>query len=304
MHVFRQPLVILVAGALIISFSGVFVKISQVHPTVSAFYRVFIGCIFLSLACWIKGEFRTRGAKDNALALVCGLVFGLDLLCWHLSIQYVGPGLATVLGNCQVFILALAGWLFFKEKLGIFFALSLPLAFAGLFMVIGLDRAELSREYLIGVGFGVLTAVFYGGFLLLLRYIQSEKADPDKGRSRNRKGGSIFYYQVVVTASCSVFLAGVIFATGQSFGIPSSSSFFSLLGLGGLSQALAWAMIANALPRVEASRAGLVLLLQPALSFVWDVAFFQRLTGVMGWAGVAMVLGAIYLGMIDRKNNA
>jgi hypothetical protein len=35
-------------------------------------------------------------------------------------------------------------------------------------------------------------------------------------------------------------------------------------------------LIAGALPRVSATETGLALLLQPTLSFVWDVLFFAR----------------------------
>lgn len=290
-QVFKYPLPpvpVLLTGAVIISFSSVFVKLSQVHPMVSAFYRVFFGCIFLAIACAIKGEFKKRRIKNNLLAVVCGLVFSVDLFCWHFSIDYIGPGLATILGNCQVFILALAGWLLYKEYLGFWFLVSLPLAFCGLFLVIGLDGAQLTPQYLLGVGLGILTAISYGIFLLLIRHIQSEGDGP------------VFYYQVVLTAACSFFLGLVVLGSGHSFAIPSLASLFALVGLGGLSQALAWAMISHCLARVNASRAGLILLLQPALSFVWDVVLFDRQTGAMGWMGVTMVLAAIYLGMGNR----
>jgi drug/metabolite transporter (DMT)-like permease len=42
---------------------------------------------------------------------------------------------------------------------------------------------------------------------------------------------------------------------------------------------------------------GLILLLQPSLSFVWDVIIFQRETSMVNWLGVFMVLAAIYIGM-------
>ncbi len=289
---FKHPVTGVVLGALIISFSGVFVKVSQVHPMVSAFYRVFFGCLFLALACGVKKEFKKQPLKNSVLAAVCGVVFSLDLFFWHFSIEYIGPGLATILGNCQVFILALAGWLLYKERLNLLFVLSLPLALFGLYMIIGLDGAELTPKYLTGIGFGVLTAISYGAFLLLIRYVQSGK------------GGPVFYYQVIMTAAASLFLGGVILGTGHSFAIPNFGSLAALLGLGGLSQALAWAMISYCLPGVDASRAGLVLLLQPALSFVWDVLLFNRETGVMGWLGVAMVLAAIYMGMGIRKTKS
>ncbi|MBU0969877.1 MAG: DMT family transporter [Proteobacteria bacterium] len=291
---YKNPMPVLITGAILISFSGVFVKTSQVHPLVSAFYRVFFGCLFLTWACWIKKEFKPKHLKKNLLAILCGLVFSLDLFCWHMSIQYVGPGLATILGNCQVFVLAMVGWLVFKERLGTWFVFSVPLAFLGLFMVIGLEVNQLSPDYILGLGYGLLTAVCYSIFLLLLRHVQSDDSTT-KG-----SGGAVFYYQVVLTAACSFFLGAAVIFFGHSFSIPTEISLFSLLGLGFLSQAFAWGMISNSLPGVPASRAGLILLLQPALSFVWDVLFFNRQTGIEGWAGVIMVLTAIYLGMAGR----
>ncbi|WDP88103.1 MAG: DMT family transporter [Desulfobacter sp.] len=283
----------LFVGALIISFSSVFVKISQVNPMVSAFYRVLFGCLFLSLACAVKKEFKKASLKNSLLAVACGLIFSIDLFCWHFSIEYVGPGLATILGNCQVFILALAGWLLFKEPLGALFLLALPMALAGLYLIIGVDMNQLSPQYFLGVGLGIVTAISYGGFLLMIRHVQSDQK------------GLVFYYQVIVTGSCSVFLGIVVVGSGHSFVIPNMGSLASLLGLGGLSQALAWAMIGFCLPRVDASRAGLALLLQPALSFVWDVVFFSRQTGGAGWIGVALVLAAIYMGMVyGRKKSS
>lgn len=286
---FRRPVVVLFSGAMIISFSSVFVKVSQVSPMVSAFYRVALGCFFLGIACWVRGEFRGHGLKSSLLAALAGAVFSIDLLCWHFSIDFIGPGLSTILGNCQVFILALAGWLIYKERPGLCFILSLPMAMAGLYMIIGLDNVALTSRYLAGVGLGVLAAASYGAFLLLIRHVQSKD-----GKS------PLFYNQVLVTASCAFCLGLVVVGTGHSFAIPSLSSLAALLGLGGVSQALAWALIAYYLPRVEASRAGLILLLQPTLSFVWDVVFFDRQTGTMGWIGVAVVLTAIYLGMTRR----
>jgi drug/metabolite transporter (DMT)-like permease len=63
---------------------------------------------------------------------------------------------------------------------------------------------------------------------------------------------------------------------------------------------IGWIMITNALPRVRTSRIGLILLLQPSLSFIWDVVFFQRPTSPVNWLGVSMVLAAIYLGMARK----
>lgn len=285
-----QPVTALTLGAVIISFSSVFVRAAHVPSSVSAFYRVAFGAVFLVLACILKKEFKPRRLKNNLLAVLCGIVFGLDLWVWHLSILYVGPGLATILSNCQVFVLTLAGVFLFKEKIGWVFVLSLPMAFLGLFLIVGVDMGHLTRDHLIGIGFGLTTALFYSIFLLVLRQIQSDQDD-----------FSLFYYLMVVSVASALFLGGKIYMSTDSFAIPDVITLVWLICLGLFSQTIAWVMISNALPKVNASFAGLILLLQPTLSFVWDVIFFDRITGPAGWAGVVVVLSAIYFGMTGKK---
>jgi drug/metabolite transporter (DMT)-like permease len=62
-------------------------------------------------------------------------------------------------------------------------------------------------------------------------------------------------------------------------------------------------LIANALPAMLASLSGFILLLQPALEFVWDVAIFQRPTSLTNWIGVCIVLFAIYFGSVKPSQS-
>jgi drug/metabolite transporter (DMT)-like permease len=86
----------------------VFVKLATIAPTSSAFYRCAIGAILLAACFWGRGrELWARGRGMWMLALAA-LFFALDLVAWHRSIVFVGPGLATLLANFQAFVLALA----------------------------------------------------------------------------------------------------------------------------------------------------------------------------------------------------
>jgi drug/metabolite transporter (DMT)-like permease len=87
---------------------------------------------------------------------------------------------------------------------------------------------------------------------------------------------------------------------GDSFTIPDFKSLLSLLGLGLFSQTIGWVLIANALPKIRASFTGLILLLQPALAFIWDVLIFDRPTDLLNWTGVALTLAAIYMGLTGK----
>ena len=59
-------------------------------------------------------------------------------------------------------------------------------------------------------------------------------------------------------------------------------------------------MISTGLPKFPASKAGLILLLQPTCAFIWDILFFARPTGAVEGLGAAITLGAIYLGLTRR----
>ena len=72
----------------------------------------------------------------------------------------------------------------------------------------------------------------------------------------------------------------------------------------GLSQVVGWLLITNALPGIRASLSGLILLLQPALAFVWDVLLFQRPTTAVNWLGVGLTMAAIYLGAVNTSKQA
>ena len=277
----------LVIGAVMISFSGVWVELSHVTPTVSAFYRVFFGSIVLVAAALFRREVLWHGKRHLLLGFICGALFAVDLTFYHYSIIYVGPGLGTILPNFQVFILAMVGIYFFKEKVRVLLLISIPLAFCGLFLIVGIDWGQLGRLDKIGVYFGLAAAVCYAAFLLSLRKLQGDQA-----------GLTFFYVLMVVSVMASAFLALEVFRTGDTLRIPDMQSLFSLAALGLFSQVVGWILITNALPKIQASLSGFILLLQPALAFVWDVLLFRRPTSLLNWAGVVIVLVAIYLGSI------
>lgn len=276
----------IVTGAVFISFSGVWVAWSQVDPMVSAFYRVLFGVLFLAPVCLIKDKIQRISPKTSLLIILCGLCFAADLYCWHISIVYVGPGLATILGNFQVFALTIVSLLFFGQPIRALFLVSLPLAFTGLLLIIGINWSSLPEHYQLGVYFGLATAIFYVFFILSLRKIQQIE-----------KNISFLYTLLLVSLATSVVLALLLIISGISFKIPNLYSLGSLVGLGLFSQTIGWAYITKSLPLVMPSMAGLILLLQPSLAFFWDVLIFERPTSAMQWLGVLIVLTAIYLGM-------
>lgn len=282
---FRNPRVRLFAGAVLISFSPVLVRLVSVSPTTSGFYRLILGGIALALFLLLTGR-KLSFSKTAWIALIgSAIFFAADLWFWHRSIIHVGPGLATLLANFQVFFMTAAGVLLLGQRPSEMQLLAIPLAMIGLAMIIGLDWQGLQEDYRIGVIFGLLTAVCYAGYLLTMRQARmgSRYAVPSR---------EIAVFSLIAAS----ILGGVAIAEGESLAIPSMNDAIWLACYGILIHAVGLMFIASSLAKVTTTQIGIALLLQPSLSFTWDILFFDRPLTVLEGFGAAIVLTAIYLG--------
>lgn len=281
---YRSAFLRMLAGAALISTTSIFVRYAHVAPTVSAFYRLAFGGAMLLGLLVVRGEWKRFGLRDALWLLVPALAFAVDLIMWHRSIHYIGPGLATLIGNFQVFVMALAGVVFYREKLGWRFAIGLALAVFGLWLIVGQGWSELSADYRLGVLLGVLTGIAYAIYMLTQRRAQLRR--PALTPQAALCGVSLI---------CAAMLAVAVVAEGQSFAIPDAQSWAALLALAFFGQVLGWVLISQAMPVLPASLVGLLLLLQPALSFVLDVTLFARPTALTDWIGLALSLLGIFV---------
>ncbi len=283
----------LVIGAIMISFSAVFVKLVHVPPTTSGFYRVFFGGLILLVFMLLRRERLSLKPRALLVLTLAAFFFALDLFLWHRSILYIGPGIATLLANFQVFVLAAVGVLFLHEKLTLPQWLAILLAMAGLVLLVGADWAHVSPEYRYGVVLSLLAAVSYAGYLLALRSSRSGAA-----------GSSPYAVITVVSLITAAILAVSMGVEGASFAIPSWADGGWLLLYGLVPQVLGWVLISSSMSKVGASQVGLVLLLQPACAFIWDGVFFGRRFSAVEISGAVITLVAIYLGTLKSRKTS
>lgn len=284
----------IIFGAAMVSFTSVLVELAHVGPTVSAFYRMFFGGTILLVISLIRRDKLWYGIKSLAIPFLCAFLFSLDLFFWHRSINFVGPGLATILGNMQVFFVAILAVWFLKEKLGWRRIVAIPFAVVGLFLIVRTGWGQEGGAVKLGVLYGLLTALCYAFYILTLRKSQS---------AEQKLKYSLFANMTWICLISTVLLGITVWIEpGAHFGIPDLQTWGALIGLGIMGQVLGWVFISKGLPDVDASIAGLALLLQPALAFMWDILFFGRPTTALEYVGAAVVLGAIYLGASRSKS--
>ena len=229
---------------------------------------------------------RLQLTKRVWLLLAAGAVFfALDLWFWHRSINYIGPGLSTLLANFQVFFMMAAGVLLLGQKPRLVQVIAVPLALVGLGMIVGFDWQSLPADYRLGVILGLLTAVAYAGYMLTMRVART--GSPHRLPTR----------EVAIVSLGSAAILGVSALTeGVSLAVPTATDAAWLLAYGLVSHCLGLLFIASSLPKVSTTEAGLALLLQPTLSFAWDVLFFARPLTATELVGAAIALLAIYMG--------
>ena len=274
-------------GAMLLSTTSIFVVLAQVAPTVSAFYRMlFGGAMLLGWVVLTRRWVRIRW-RDLTLALLPALGFSLDLIFWHRSILWVGPGVATLLTTFQVFLMALVGWWVYRERLGRWFVPGLAVALAGLWLLVGAHWSLFDARHRLGVWLGLASGVAYTLYLLSFRRALS---------------GHTALSAAQFLGLMSLLSAGLLLAwgglEGDTFALTTARSWSALLALGFFGQVIAWLLMVRAMPLLPASLVGLLLLLQPALAFVLDVLLFKRPTGAGDWLGLALALAGILLGTL------
>lgn len=284
-----RPLATLVVGAACISFAPILVKVLMrggIGPTAIGFWRCALGTVVLAALARGRGASLRLPRRAAWFAAAAGLAFFADLAVWHRAIRDAGAGLATILGNMQVFLTALLSWWLFRERIGARFAAAAVAAISGVVLLVGVGSGvELSGAYLRGVGLGLLTALLYATFLLAMRASGSASG-----------GGSTLAVMTWMSAFATVPL-GLLTVVEDGPAVPVGWAAWSAVwGLAILAQSFGWWSISRALPRVPGATAGLLLLLQPVLATVWGAVLFDETLTVLQGVGAAVTLAAIYAG--------
>jgi drug/metabolite transporter (DMT)-like permease len=260
----------------------------DVGYTAAAFWRVTLALPVLGLF-WFPQRDRDLSATRLRWLWLAGAFFAADLAVWHQSIRFTSVANATLLANlAPVFVTAGSVWLF-KEKIGGRFVGGLALALAGSCLLVA-SSFTISLRTVGGDVLGMITAVFYAGYLLTV--------------SHQRKQASTLELMWWSTLACAVVLLPVTLATGESLWPVSARGWAVLLGLAMVSQVAGQGLIAWAMAHLPASFSSVSLLVQPVAAAILAWVLLSEPFGALQALGGAIVLGGIVicrLAMV-RKN--
>jgi len=241
------------------------------------------------LAAVERRRLGSRTARQRRLALASGVFLAIDLVAWHYSIEAVGAGLATVLANLQVVLVALSAWLALGERPRPRVLVAVPVVLVGVVLISGVvGEGAYGEDPPLGVAFGVGTAIAYTGFILLLRQ-----------GSRGYPGPAGPLFDATVATTVAALAIGL--AVGDVDLVPSWPSHAWLVALALTSQVLGWLLISTSLPRLPAALTGVLLTVQPVGSVALGVLLLAEAPSAWQVGGVAVIVGGILLATVRRR---
>ena len=292
----QAGLLALFAGAFCIATSAIWVRLSELGPVATAFWRVALALPLLwAWACAVSVSANAEAGRRFRWPLAAaGACFAGDLALWHGSIVLTSVANATLLANFAPIFVTLAVWLIFGRKPSGRFVAALAVALAGTVVLVGasmgaqagmpasgrIPAADGSLR-LVGDALGIGTAMFYAAYQLFV--------------SRVRSSVSTASVMAWSSLACATLLLPIAVASGETL-LPSSLYGWGILaGLALTSHVAGQSLIAYAIAHLSPTLASVGLLLQPvvAAAFAWQL--LGEPVGTMQVVGGTIVLAGIWL---------
>ncbi|OAP44111.1 DMT family transporter [Sinorhizobium saheli] len=274
----------LLLGGVAIGGSPIFVRLSEVGPMATAFWRVALALIPLVAWSQLRNgavvDRRPEGLSDYALLVLPGVFLAVDLGAWHLSLTMTSVANATLLANLAPVFVTLASWVLFRSRVSPLFLAGLVTAVAGVVVLKG-GPAALGGGDLAGDSIAIVAAMFYAGYILAI------------GRLRSRF--STNRIMIWSTASAAVCILPMTLLAEPSLLPPSAFGWAMLLGLALVSHAGGQVAITYALAYLPPAFSSLTLLLQPVVAAMLAWGLLSEPVGLLQAIGGTVVLIGILI---------
>lgn len=277
-------IIAMLTGNLFLAFGPWLVRLSDVGPVTSAFWRLALAAPLLLIATRVARQpIRRMPPLLWAMIALAGLLFAADLAAWHGGILRTKLANATLFGNIASFLFAIYGFAIARTWPGRNQTRALLLAGAGTVLLLGRSY-ELSPENLTGDLLCLLAGLFYTGYIIL--------ADRARGTLQPLP------VLAISTTVSAIPLLAVALAT-ESRLLPGDWTPLVLLAIG--SQVIGQGLLIYTLGKLSPVVVGLGLLTQPvvAAAIGWGV-YGERLVAADYAGAVAIGVALILVRRPDR----
>lgn len=261
-HKKGEALGALVVGGVLLGCSPILVRISELGPIATAFWRLALALIPLTL---LFARRRAGGgplpatARQHLTAALPGIFLAGDLAAWHTSLHMTSVTNSTLLANMAPIFVTVASWLFLRQRISGSFVAALALSIAGVVVLNGASFSVGGDSHVRGDAVAIGAAGFYAGYFIFL--------------ARARSVYSTLVVMLWSTVAATICVLPLALLTERAFLPHTLGGWAVLFGLGWLVHAGGQGLIAFSLAWLPATFSSLTLLIQPvvAAGLAWIV---------------------------------
>ncbi|WP_065838451.1 DMT family transporter [Campylobacter fetus] len=287
MHNLRQNQTKFIALMLLaisfLAFGGIFVKLSELPPINTGFYRILFAVPFLFP--FVYKDLKKLSKKEVGLLLLSGVFLAFDLILWHISFSYTTVANANLLANLVPFTIIPVSYFLFKEKINLYFFIGLVVTLVGIVILVS-GKLNPTPDNFIGDLMAFSTSIFYALFMITIY----------KMRDKIKTTTVIF-----VSAFGSLPVLAIAMGINEGIYIPMSfDELWPLLALALLCHIGGQGLMAFCLGKVSANLSSVLVLAQPVIAGIYAFILFEEVLSIFEVFGMFVVLAGIYF----AKKNA
>ncbi|HTI31817.1 MAG TPA: DMT family transporter [Sphingomonas sp.] len=278
-HEGARAIAALILANALLAFGPVLVRLSDVGPVASAFWRMAIAFPILAGAAAWTGRGKPSGFSPALIMIIAlsGLLFAADLASWHLGIVRTKAANATLFGNSASLLFPIYGFVVARSWPTRRQGLALLVAALGAAVLMG-RSAELSPEHVAGDLLSLVAGVFYAFYFIAI--------------ARARATMTPLPLLAASTLASGVPLLLLALALGETI-MP--HNWWPLLALSFCSQIAGQGLMTRALGRTSPLIIGLALLMQPVVAAISGYAMFGETLGALDLLGAVLIAVALVL---------
>ena len=269
----------LIGANMLLPTGSIFVRIADVGPVSSAFWRLAIASpVLVVLVMLVDGARTPRLSRPVVVSIIAsGVIFAADLASWHLGILRTNLANATLFGNSTSLFFPL--WAFFAARAwpSRHEGAALLLSALGAMLLMGRSY-QLSPEHLLGDVLSLFAGIFYTVFLIVIA----------------RARATLAPLPLLAASTLAGTLPMLAFAVLMGERIW-PHNWWPLLAMALFSQLAGQGLMIAVLGRVRPLVIGLALLVQPVVAAAIGWTLFGEQLGLADLLGATLVATALLL---------
>ncbi|WP_036711625.1 DMT family transporter [Paenibacillus pinihumi] len=263
---------------------GVFAKYIDMSSSKIALFLSLIGALFLlAVFVWTNQKISWRKMKKNAAALFFASIAlsGNWIFLFQAYKETTIANAALSYYFAPVLVIMFSPFIL-KEKLSLKKTVCIGIALLGLFFLLQNGRMETTGHHLLGIGYGLVAAVFYAGLTLVNKFI------------RDLDGLAITLLQLGL--SVMMLSPIVLFTEGFDFISITSSTVILMLVLGIVHGGVGFYLFFAGMKKLNGQSIAVLSFIDPLTSLLISVLIIGENMTLQQLTGAILLLGSIWMG--------